>query len=72
MIVSTVDPQLLVQNLSKEKVVLMPLAEYQSLLDRLEELQDIQTMLQAEAEYQTGQGRPFREFLAEHQDAFDL
>ena len=58
--------------LEKEKIVLMPLSEYQSLLDQLEVLADIQAMLRAEAEYQAGQGRPFREFLTEYEDAFDL
>ncbi|HFD38225.1 MAG TPA: hypothetical protein ENJ31_00020 [Anaerolineae bacterium] len=55
-----------------DKIVLMPLSEYQSLLDQLEVLADIQAMLRAEAEYQAGQGRPFREFLTEYEDAFDL
>jgi len=72
MVVSTIDPQVLLANLNREKIVLMPLAEYQALLDRLEELEDIRDMLQAETSYRAGQGRPFRDFLDEHQDAFHV
>jgi hypothetical protein len=48
MIMSTLDPKTLVESLEKEELVLMPLAEYQALLARLEELQDARDQLQAE------------------------
>ena len=41
MVLSTIEPQLLLESLSKEKIVLIPLAEYQALLAKLEELEDI-------------------------------
>ena len=51
MVVSTVDPHLLVESLGKEKVVLMPLSEYQALVDRLKELENIQAMFRAKIEH---------------------
>ena len=72
MVVSAVDPKALLEILGREKVVLMPYSEYEVLMSRLEDLEDIRDMLEAEAEYRSGQGRPLREFLAEHEGAFDL
>jgi cell division septum initiation protein DivIVA len=71
MVVSTIDPQALLESLGEKKVVLMPLDEYQALMRKIEELEDIRDMLQAEVEYRSGEGRSFREFLAENEDAFD-
>jgi hypothetical protein len=72
MVVSTIDPQALLESLGEKKMVLMPLDEYQALMRKVAELEDIRDMLQAEVEYRSGEGRPFREFLAENEDAFDL
>jgi PHD/YefM family antitoxin component YafN of YafNO toxin-antitoxin module len=72
MVVSTIDPRALLESLGEKKMVLMPLDEYQALMLRIEELEDIRDMLQAEVEYRGGEGRSFREFLAENEDAFDL
>ena len=72
MVVSAIDPQTLLESLGEKKMVLMPLDEYQALMRRIEELEDIRDMLQAEVEYRDGGGRSFREFLAENEDAFDL
>jgi hypothetical protein len=48
MIMSTVDPETLIESLAKEEVVLMPLAEYQALLAELEALQEVRDQLQTE------------------------
>ena len=72
MVVSTIDLQALLESLGEKKMVLMPLDEYQALMRKIEELEDIRDMLQAEVEYRSGEGRSFREFLAENEDAFDL
>ena len=72
MVISAVDPQVLLEILGREKVVLMPYSEYEALMSQLEDLEDVRDMLEAEAEYRAGQGRPLREFLAEHEGAFDL
>ncbi len=69
MVVSTIDPQAFLESLGEKKVVLMPLDEYQALMRKIEELEDIRDMLQAEVEYRSGEGRSFGEFLAEN--AFD-
>jgi len=46
-----------VADLGKRKAVLLPLEEYEALLDRLEELEDIIDSHVALAEYRAGQGR---------------
>jgi len=72
MVVSTIDPQSLLESLGEKKMVLMPLDEYQALMRKIEELEDIHDMLQAEVEYRSRVGRSFREFLAENEAVFDL
>jgi hypothetical protein len=51
-VVSTIEPEQLVESLGKEKVVLIPLSEYQALLDRLKELENNTALLQAKIEHQ--------------------
>lgn len=48
MIMSTVDPETLIESLTREELVLMPLAEYQALLAQLEALQEVSDQFQAE------------------------
>ena len=48
MIMSTLDPKLLVESLEKEELVLLPLADYQALLAQVDELQEVRNQLQAE------------------------
>jgi len=55
MVVSTIEPQLLMESLSKEKMVLMPFAEYESLLTRLEGDALIDPHLTAQLEWADGQ-----------------
>ncbi|HDN80255.1 MAG: hypothetical protein DRI61_14700 [Chloroflexi bacterium] len=47
------------------KGVLINYEDYQKLLQRLEDLEDLQAMYEAEAEYRAGEGRPFSEIVAE-------
>jgi hypothetical protein len=51
-VVSTIEPEQLVESL-QEKVVLIPLSEYQALLDRLKELESSAALLQVKIEPQT-------------------
>ncbi len=47
------------------RVVLLPYHVYRALLDRVEDLEDLLAMREAEAEYRAGEGRPFDEIVAE-------
>ena len=47
------------------RVVLLPYHVYRALLDRVEDLEDLLAMREAEAEYLAGEGRPFDEIVAE-------
>jgi len=55
MVVSTIAPQLLVESLSREKMVLMPFAEYETLLTRLESDTLVDPRLTAQLEWADGQ-----------------
>ena len=44
---------------------LLPPEQYEAVIELLEDIEDLQDALQAEAEYQAGQGRPFAEYDAE-------
>ncbi len=48
---------------SKEEIVLLPLSKYNKLIERLEELEDIQEHIEAMKYYRAGKGRSFRKFL---------
>jgi len=48
----------------------LPLDEYEALLDRLEELEDIIDSRIALAEYQAGQGRSLQAYLAERKERY--
>lgn len=41
---------------------LLPPEQYEAVIELLEDIEDLQDALQAEAEYQAGQGRPFAEY----------
>jgi hypothetical protein len=45
--------------------VLVDYEVYRKLLQRLEDLEDLRAMREAEAEYRAGEGRPFSEIVAE-------
>jgi len=45
--------------------ILVDYESYRELLQRLEDLEDLQVMREAEIEYRTGEGRPFSEIVAE-------
>ena len=45
--------------------VLLDLEVYYELLERLQDVEDLQAMREAEAEYRAGDGRPFSDILAE-------
>ena len=47
------------------KGFLLPPEQYEAVIELLEDIEDLQDALQAEAEYQAGQGRPFAEYDAE-------
>ena len=47
------------------KVFFPPPEQYEAVIELLEDIEDLQDALQAEAEYQAGQGRPFAEYDAE-------
>lgn len=59
-----------VGNLGTRKAVLLPLDEYEALLDRLEELEDIIDSYVALAEYRAGEGRSLQAYLAERKDSY--
>ena len=56
--------------LGTRKAVLLPLDEYEALLDRLEELEDIVDSRIALTEYQAGQGRSLQAYLAERKERY--
>ncbi len=64
MAVSITTVKELLESMGDQKIVLMPLAHYNALLDKLEELEDIRDMLEALKE----PARPFEEYLAERED----
>ena len=45
--------------------ILVDYGAYQELLQRLEDLEDLHAMREAEIEYRAGEGRPFSEIVAE-------
>ena len=47
------------------KGFLLPPEQYEAVIELLEDIEDLQDALQAEAEYQADQGRPFAEYDAE-------
>ena len=56
----------------KDEIVLLPLSKYNELIERLEELEDMQDHIQAMKDYRAGKGRSFREFLDEHKKEFKI
>ncbi len=56
----------------KEEIVLLPLSKYNKLIERLEELEDIQDHIEATKDYRAGKGRSFRKFLDEHKKEFKI
>ncbi|MFH0774070.1 MAG: hypothetical protein V2A53_01050 [bacterium] len=56
----------------EEEIVIVPLSRYESLLQQVEDLKDIQDHYNVMEEYRMGEGRPFREFMVEYEEEFDL
>jgi PHD/YefM family antitoxin component YafN of YafNO toxin-antitoxin module len=54
-----------VAKIGKRDVVLLPLTRYQTLMKRLEDLEDILDSQRSIAEYRAGQGRTFSDYLKE-------
>lgn len=63
-------PSEILADLGMHKAVLLPLDEYEALLDRLEELEDMIDSRIALAEYQAGQGRSLQTYLAERKERY--
>ncbi len=59
MTMSTTTVKELLESIGDQEIVLMPLAHYNALLDKLEELEDIRDMLESLKE----PARPFEEYL---------
>jgi hypothetical protein len=64
MAISTTTVKELLESIGDQEIVLMPLAHYNALLDKLEELEDIRDMLESLKE----PARPFEEYLAGRED----
>ncbi len=70
--VATMDMQTAIKSMGDQGVVLLPLKKYHTLLRQLQDTRDILDMMRAESDHRAGKGRPFREFLKEYADEFDL
>ena len=60
----TAQPPRLLQDDQVKGFLLSP-EQYEAVIELLEDIEDLQDALQAEAEYQAGQGRPFAKYDAE-------
>ena len=60
----TTQPPRLLQDDQVKGFLLSP-EQYEAVIELLEDIEDLQDALQAEAEYQAGQGRSFAEYDAE-------
>ena len=65
MTLKVVGQKSVVVRLGKDEVVMIPFRKYQALLQKLEDLEDILDSQRAMAEYRSGKGRPFTEYLRE-------
>jgi len=59
------EPTLLARNIQREGISLLPGTRDRELLQRLEDLEDLRAMREAEAEYRVDDGSPFSEIVAE-------
>ncbi|MEK9149538.1 MAG: hypothetical protein AAB267_05770 [Candidatus Desantisbacteria bacterium] len=64
--------KMMLQKLEKEEIVIIPLSRYEALLQQMEDLQDQENHYKAMEDYRQGEGRAFREFIAEQGGKFDL
>ena len=55
-----------------QELVVVPLKKYLSLLEYIEDLEDLYDHIVAMEEYKLGKGRSLREFLSKHRRMFDL
>ena len=55
-----------------QELVVVPLKKYLSLLEYIEDLEDLCDHIVAMEEYKLGKGRSLREFLSKHRRMFDL
>jgi hypothetical protein len=63
-------PEKAVSELGSRQAVVLSLEAYQSLLQRIEDLEDVADSLDALKEYKTGAGIPLNDYLAERQTPF--
>lgn len=55
-----------------QELVVIPLKKYLSLLEYIEDLEDLYDHIEAMEEYRSGRGRSLREFLSKNRRMFDL
>jgi len=63
-LIETEEPVFITQY-SRPKAVLIKYEVYNALMDRLEELEDLHDMAEAEKAYRKGEGQDFEEFVTE-------
>ncbi len=66
--VTITGPRETLELLGQREVILLPLEEYEALLERIEDLEDILESRIALEEYRAGAGRPLEEYLAERRE----
>jgi len=65
-------PEKLLATIGQRRMVLLPLEDYEALLERLEDLEDVLASSHALAEYRAGAGRDFTAYLSERQQRYDV
>lgn len=68
--VTITGPQETLADLGIRRAVVLPLDEYEALLERIEDLQDIVESKVALEEYRLGEGRSLEDYLAERREQY--